>query len=198
MAAGPGGAYSGGFGGQTVSSGAGAAFSIAAGAGGANAGSNNTDTKNAGAGGALSLSAGAGGAYTGSATGTRNGGNGGNVTITPGAGGASAGTPGLPGAIVLAGFEESTGTKPTISGACGANTQTGGIMAGTFTSQTTGACAVTLTWLTAAPTGFVCMAIDVTTSADYIFDQTGGSTTTATFSSTTVTGDVIRWFCRAY
>ena len=71
-------------------------------------------------------------------------------------------------------------------------------MAGTFTSQTTGTCAVTLTWLTAVPTGFVCSAYDITTSADYIFDQTGGTTTTATFSSTTVTGDVIRWFCRAY
>lgn len=88
------------------------------------------------------------------------------------------------------------GTIPGISG-CSAGTQLGGGTAGSFASGTTGACAVTLTFAFTAPTGWACSAANGTTPAN-LYQQNGGSATTATFTGTTVSGDVIRFHCVAY
>jgi hypothetical protein len=88
------------------------------------------------------------------------------------------------------------GTVPGISG-CSAGTQTGGGTAGTFASGTTGTCTVTLTFAKTAPTGWSCFASDVTTPAN-LYDQSASTTTTAVFTGTTVSGDVIHYGCVAY
>lgn len=88
------------------------------------------------------------------------------------------------------------GTVPGISG-CTAGTQTGGGTAGTYTSGTTGACTVVLTLAFTAPTGWSCWASDRTTPANLI-SQSASSTTTATLTGTTVSGDVISYGCLGY
>ena len=94
----------------------------------------------------------------------------------------------------------SSGTKFTISG-CSAGTTVGGATAGTFASGTTGICTVVITMNGAtgltAPTGWACDAADRTTAAD-LMTQTASSTTTATMSGTTVSGDVISFKCIGY
>lgn len=90
----------------------------------------------------------------------------------------------------------SGGTVPGISG-CTAGTQTGGGSAGTYTSGTTGTCTVVLTFAFTAPAGWSCWASDRTTPANLI-SQSASSTTTATLTGTTVTGDVIGYGCMAY
>lgn len=91
-------------------------------------------------------------------------------------------------------------TKFTITG-CSATTTVGGSDAGTYTSGTTGSCAVIVTINGAtgrtAPNGYACYAANQTTPANLI-TQTNTSTTTATITGTTVTGDIIRFGCRGY
>jgi hypothetical protein len=91
-----------------------------------------------------------------------------------------------------------TGTAFTVSG-CSNGSPTGGATAGTFLSGTTGTCSVTVTMGNSftAPNGFSCFANNQTTLGN-IFQQTGGTTTTATFSGTTVSGDKINFKCDAY
>lgn len=93
----------------------------------------------------------------------------------------------------------SVGTKFTASG-CSNSGTVGGATAGRFTSGTTGACTVTITMgdTATAPNGWSCTASDQTTPAN-IYDQTtGGSTTTAVLTGTTVTNDVISFSCIGY
>ena len=95
----------------------------------------------------------------------------------------------------------SIGTKFTISG-CSAGTTLGGATAGSFLSGTSGTCTVVITMngaigLATAPNGWACTANDLTTPADVIH-QTATSTTTATLSGTTVSGDVISFLCMGY
>lgn len=91
------------------------------------------------------------------------------------------------------------GTKFTASGCTNSATHGTGL-AGDYTSGTTGACTVVVTINGAtgytAPTGFACTANDETTGN--LYRQTASSTTTATFSGTTVSGDVITFSCTAY
>lgn len=89
----------------------------------------------------------------------------------------------------------SGGTVPGISG-CSAGTQTGGATAGTYASGTTGVCSVTLTFAFTAPAGWNCSANNQTTAN--LIRQTGGSTTTAVISGTTVSGDVVSFGCMAF
>jgi hypothetical protein len=78
---------------------------------------------------------------------------------------------------------------------------TGGAAAGTYTSGTSGTCTVTITINGAtgqsAPTGWACYAQDVTTPAD-AQTQTTTTATTAVFSGTTVSGDIVRFNCTGY
>lgn len=94
----------------------------------------------------------------------------------------------------------SAGTKFTTSG-CSVSATSGGGSAGTYTSGTTGACSVVITMNGAtgltAPTGWACSASDRTTASDLI-TQTASSTTTATMAGTTVSGDVISFYCMGY
>jgi len=90
-----------------------------------------------------------------------------------------------------------SGSLPGMSG-CSATTQTGENTIGTYTSGTSGTCAVTLTFSTTAPIGWNCSAWDRTTPADLQGETTGGSATTAIISGTTVTGDVVQFACFAY
>jgi hypothetical protein len=80
---------------------------------------------------------------------------------------------------------------------CSLTVATGGSWAGKFNSGTTGACTVTITFPYAATTGWTCDAHDTTTVADVI-NQTGFTTTTATISGTTASGDVITWKCQGF
>lgn len=73
----------------------------------------------------------------------------------------------------------------------------GGASAGKFASGTTGTCTVTITPGITATNGFTCDAHDLTTPADVI-NQTATSTTTATISGTTASGDVVTWKCAAF
>lgn len=89
------------------------------------------------------------------------------------------------------------GTTFTISG-CSTSSLVGGATAGQFVSGTTGTCAVTITLGGAiAPTQWACFENDITTPADKQNQQTG-STTTAAFTGTTVSGDVMRFACTAF
>jgi hypothetical protein len=90
------------------------------------------------------------------------------------------------------------GTKFRISG-CSTSASSGGAWAGSYTSGTTGSCTVTIvpTTVTAAAHGWICDAHDTTTPADVI-NQTGFTTTTATLSGPTASGDVIVFKCSAF
>lgn len=69
--------------------------------------------------------------------------------------------------------------------------------AGFITSGTTGACVSVVTFSGyIAATGWSCGITNGTTAN--IITQTGSSTTTATFTGTTVSGDVLRYACTAY
>lgn len=94
---------------------------------------------------------------------------------------------------------QSTGTKFTASG-CSNTTTVGGATVGSFASGTTGACTVTITMgdTMTATNGWACFAADTTTPANLYQETTGGSTTTAVLTGTTVSGDVIRFGCAAY
>lgn len=93
----------------------------------------------------------------------------------------------------------SGGTTFTVSG-CSATSPVGGSSAGQFTSGTTGVCTATVTINGAtgatAPNGWSCWSADETTGN--LFRQTSSTTTTATFSGTTVTSDIITFGCMGY
>jgi hypothetical protein len=93
------------------------------------------------------------------------------------------------------GTEISTGV-PNVTG-CSITNSIGGNSAGSFQSGTTGTCTVTITPGITAPNGFACGAKDLTTPADEP-KQTGYTTTTATLSWTTVSGDLITWSCKGF
>lgn len=92
-------------------------------------------------------------------------------------------------------------THNTISGittasGCALTSSVARIKTGKFASGTAGTCTVTLT-LPTAPTGWTCDAHDTTTVAD-IINQTAFTTTSATISGTTASGDVITWKCSPF
>lgn len=93
----------------------------------------------------------------------------------------------------------SGGTKFTISG-CSAGTTIGGASVGSFVSGTTGVCTATVTINGAtgltATNGWSCWSSDETTGN--LFRQTSSTATTATFSGTTVTNDVVAFGCVGY
>lgn len=94
----------------------------------------------------------------------------------------------------------STGTTFTLSSnGCAATTLLGGAATGSVASGTTGTCAFTVTIgsAVAAANGWACTIHDLTTPTDVI-NQLVGSTTTASFSGTTVSGDVIAFSCQGY
>lgn len=87
-----------------------------------------------------------------------------------------------------------TGTKFTTTG-CSVSSTTGGPVAGTYTSGTTGSCATVITMGNGvtAPNGWSCpVAGDQTTASDLI-TQTATTATTATLTGTTVSGDIVRF-----
>jgi len=95
--------------------------------------------------------------------------------------------------------ETFVGTKFATSG-CSVSASTGGANGGQFTSGTSGACTVTVTMgdSRTAPNGWSCHSSDTTTPANLYVQKSGGSTTTAVFTGTTVSGDVITFGCTAY
>jgi hypothetical protein len=122
----------------------------------------------------------------------------------------SATTTNNPGRVLVAGQIESSGSVPTAAGAggtCATGAIAGGANAGTVTL--TGACAntntVTLTFKTAAATGWACNLRDRTAPAAQL-NETSTTTSTAVFTlSTTLTGstatgatDVLQYDCTAY
>lgn len=92
------------------------------------------------------------------------------------------------------------GTVPSIStGSCGTPTISGGATAGEITSNTSGTCAATLTFAMTATTGWSCWFADITTPANHISqDATSTTTTTASFTGSTTSGDKIRYGCIAF
>lgn len=91
------------------------------------------------------------------------------------------------------------GTKFAASG-CTNSATVGGATIGQFTSGTTGACTVTVTMGGGVTSinGWSCWASDQTTPANVYDQKSGGSTTTAVFTGTTVSGDVISFGCFGY
>lgn len=86
----------------------------------------------------------------------------------------------------------------TASG-CSNSSLVGGATAGKYASGTTGTCTVVVTMGNSAASinGWACAANDLTTLADTI-KQTATTTTTATLSGTTVSGDVVNFHCIGY
>jgi hypothetical protein len=92
------------------------------------------------------------------------------------------------------------GTVKYTATGCGNSATVGAGAAGKFVSTTTGTCTVVLTMAGAtgltAPQGWSCFANDETTGN--LMRQTDFSTTTATISGTTVSGDVVTFGCQAF
>jgi hypothetical protein len=90
-------------------------------------------------------------------------------------------------------------SSPTV-GTCGTIGTNSVNAAGFITSNVTGACVSVLTFdvtrMGAAGIGWSCSIYNSTTAN--LIRQTGSSTTTATFSGTTVTGDILPYSCVAY
>jgi hypothetical protein len=119
--------------------------------------------------------------------------NGGTVTITSG----TAVNSGVPGSIALAGPVLNQGTQATPSG-CSISASSGGVAVGQYTSGTSGTCTVTIALPTVANIhGYFCSAHDETTAADYAQIATA-TTSTLTVSGTTVSGDIVKYFCEGY
>ncbi len=74
---------------------------------------------------------------------------------------------------------------------------TGSKNAAGFITSATGACAPVLTFTVTATTGWSCGISNSTTPAN-IFQQTGSSATTATFTGVSAANDVLRYNCIAY
>lgn len=88
------------------------------------------------------------------------------------------------------------GTAPSV-GTCG-TIGTGSTNIAGFITSATGACVPVLTFVgTTAPTGWSCSIQNSTTPAN-IFQQTGSSTTTATFTGVSAANDILRYACLAY
>jgi hypothetical protein len=97
---------------------------------------------------------------------------------------------------LLSSFIQSIGTN-SVSG-CTLSAAVGGASSGKFVSGTAGTCTVTIT-LPAVLNGWTCDAHDLTTAADANnVVQTAFTTTTATMSGTTASGDVITWKCQGW
>jgi len=103
--------------------------------------------------------------------------------------------------VVMAGMYVVGGYTFTATG-CSNSTLVGGATAGSFHSGTTGTCTVTITMANSdtAPNGFSCnRPNDLTTNSDSAsWSQTATTSTTATLSGTTVSGDVINFACTPY
>jgi len=89
---------------------------------------------------------------------------------------------------------QSTGTKFTATG-CSNSATVGGATAGQYTSGTGGACTVVIT-LPTTTNAYACSASDTTTPADMQV-MSASTTTSATITGTTVSGDVIKFSCTA-
>lgn len=77
---------------------------------------------------------------------------------------------------------------------CSLSNAHGGAFAGNFTSGLSGTCTVTVAPGITATNGWSCWAADLTTTADHLY-QTASTTTQATISGTTASGDVITYGC---
>lgn len=93
-------------------------------------------------------------------------------------------------------IKTNSGTTFTASG-CSVSTLTGNSTSGTFASGTSGSCTVTVTMggSQSAAKDWSCSVRDTTTPADVIVQSGAVSTTQATFTGTTVSGDVISFAC---
>lgn len=91
--------------------------------------------------------------------------------------------------------EVAGGSAPTNTGSCGISTQAGGNTAGSFKAN--GACAagtITLAFATTSPNGWSCTANDLTTTTNTV-QQTGYTTTSATFKATMAASDIVTFNC---
>ena len=93
-------------------------------------------------------------------------------------------------------FYLGTGGTISVSG-CSLTAAVGGSSAGQFNSGTTGTCTVTITTGYQAPNGWFAKANDLTTTADSLV-QTSSTTTTATISGATLSGDLINFSMTPY
>lgn len=91
----------------------------------------------------------------------------------------------------------SLAAAPSVSG-CSATIGTASGATGTLSSGTTGSCTPMVTFAAgiSAPNGWVCSVNNQTTAN--LIRQTASSTTTATFTGVTISGDVIGFSCTGY
>lgn len=90
---------------------------------------------------------------------------------------------------------QTSGTTFTASG-CSVSSFFGGSSAGVFTSGTSGVCTVVITTGLTASHAWACYGNDIT--HPFTMQQTAESTTTATISGTTTTGDQVNFHCDAF
>jgi hypothetical protein len=120
----------------------------------------------------------------------------GNLNVT---GSVIAGSSVASGFRIQGSFFNIVGSRFAASG-CTNSGLTGGASAGTFISGTTGTCTVVVTMgqSATAANDWSCTVRDTTTPADTITQSGATSTTTATFTGTTVSGDVLSFACIAH
>jgi hypothetical protein len=98
---------------------------------------------------------------------------------------------GSTGGIALAGDVLDKGTTFTASG-CAITSLTGGAVAGSFASGTTGTCTVVITFTVTAPNGWVCRADDLA-SPTTLIGQSASSPTSCTVTGITTSGDTVNF-----
>lgn len=109
------------------------------------------------------------------------------------AGGVSHFSIGSTGFIGIINAIAAAGAAPTVTG-CSVSAHSGGVIAGQYTSGTTGTCTVTIA-ITGTTTAYICTARDVTTPADAQVQTGAIANNSVSFTGTTVSGDVIQWGC---
>ena len=92
----------------------------------------------------------------------------------------------------------SNGGSPVLTtGACHGSSATGGLTAGTFTAAVCSSSNYIISGLPAAPNGWNCVAEDRSVATDLLV-QSASTTTSATLSGTTASGNVIQFSCQGY
>lgn len=92
----------------------------------------------------------------------------------------------------------SSGSPPSVSGACAISSQIGGNSAGAFvTASACPSSSFTFTFFVTAPNGYACSATDMTTAANSV-RQTSFTTTTATFAINSSANDNFTFRCSAF
>lgn len=97
------------------------------------------------------------------------------------------------------GTDVSGGPPPVVSGTCGTfGTQLGGASVGEVIAGAVTTCTITLTFPSAAPTGWMCQFQDLTTPADSVKQASYTTTSCTSTAATIVASDKIQYTVTGY